>query len=165
MPGEYVVPKAYNRHFAINLAAASGPAQWAEIAEGITSRGNSISEKTTEYTDMAGRGVAEKDTESITITRNFSGFRKLGDKAQDAVIDRLRDLNNRTVEYVEWYDNALDAEKNAWKGQASLSISDDGSGNAGSRESIAFSLTEMGQPVRGKVVASDGTITFTEVET
>ena len=66
MPGTYVKPKAYNRRWWIDIGT-DNTAQWAEIARGITSRGNSISESKDDYYDMAGRGVAESEVSGITV--------------------------------------------------------------------------------------------------
>ena len=55
MPGTYITPKTFNRRWWIDLSANDSP-QWAEVASGITSRGNSINEQSQEYYDMAGRG-------------------------------------------------------------------------------------------------------------
>lgn len=162
MPGEYIKPKAYNRRWYIDIGTTAAP-EWVEVARGITSRGNAISEQTTDYTDMAGRGVAEKETESISIVRNFSGFRVIGDEAQDAVfIARMYDLNNRTVPFMEFYDNMPTGKPNGHKGTAAIQITDDGSGNAAARETIGFGLGIVGLPETGTVtLGEDGAPSFT----
>ena len=43
MAGTYTKPKAYNRRFFINIGTSEVP-EWAEISQGITSRGNSFTE-------------------------------------------------------------------------------------------------------------------------
>lgn len=104
MPGTYAKPKAYNRIWWIDVRAAEQP-EWAKIAVGISSRGNSINEQSQDYYDMEGRGVAESEVTSVAVTRTFTGWRAIGDKAQDAVMERLYDLDNRTVDFIECYDN------------------------------------------------------------
>ena len=104
MPGTYVKPKAYNRIWWIDVRAAEQP-EWAKIAVGISSRGNSINEQSQEYYDMAGRGVAESEITGVSVSRTFTGFRRFGDAAQDAIMDRLYDLDNRKVKFIECYDN------------------------------------------------------------
>ena len=47
MPGTYITPKTFNRRWWIDLSANDSP-QWAEVASGITSRGNSINEQSQE---------------------------------------------------------------------------------------------------------------------
>ena len=162
MPGTYVKPKAYNRRWWIDIGT-DNTAQWAEIARGITSRGNSISESKDDYYDMAGRGVAESEVSGITVQRSFSGFRVMGDEAQDNIIERLYDLEHRAVKFLECYDNP--AAAGAFKGRqgmATLSITDDGSGDANKRENIAFALNIEGTPAKGTAaIAADGTPTFT----
>ena len=61
--------------------------------------------------------------------------------------DALYDLDKRVVEYVEYYDNMEGV--NGWKGTASITISDDGSGDTANRETIGFGLNQIGKPVRG----------------
>lgn len=75
------------------------------LPPGITSRGNSINEQSQEYYDMAGRGVAESEVTGVSVSRTFTGFRRFGDAAQDAIMDRLYDLDNRKVKFIECYDN------------------------------------------------------------
>ena len=110
MPGTYAKPKAYNRIWWIDVRAAEQP-EWAKIAVGISSRGNSINEQSQDYYDMEGRGVAESEVTSVAVTRTFTGWRAIGDKAQDAVMERLYDLDNRTVDFIECYDNMEKAAK------------------------------------------------------
>jgi hypothetical protein len=162
MAGTFIKPKAFNRRWWINIGTTAAPA-WAEIAHGISSRGNSINETKDDYYDMAGRGVAESDITGVTVQRSFTGVRVIGDAAQDNIIDRLYELNRRAVEYIECYDNMVDATKpNGRKGTATLSITDDGSGDAAKRENIAFALNIQGTPTRGQVAVADGVPTFTE---
>ena len=115
---------------------------------------------------MSERGTSDVESSSQTITRTFSGNRFLGDPAQDSIfIDRMYSLDNRQVEFMEYHDNAPTswADKgNGYKGLANIQISDDGGGDAGSRESIEFSLLYAGRPTRGTVtIAADtGVPTF-----
>ncbi len=74
MPGKYVTPRAYNRRWWIDLSVNDTP-EWAEIAKGISSRGNSINEQSQDYYDMAGRGVAESEVTGVTVSRTWSGWR------------------------------------------------------------------------------------------
>jgi len=89
MPGTYAKPKAYNRIWWIDVRAAEQP-EWAKIAVGISSRGNSINEQSQDYYDMEGRGVAESEVTSVAVTRTFTGWRAIGDKAQDAVMENTQ---------------------------------------------------------------------------
>ncbi len=163
MPGTYTKPKSFNRRFFINIGSSMVP-EWVEISQGITSRGNSFTENEEEFYYMADRGTAEKEPTTQNISRTFSGNRFIGDKAQDEIfINRLYDLENRSVEFMEFYDNVKDGP-NGYKGNASLTISDDGSGDTQSRETIGFGLSINGKPTRGTVTLSeDGVPTFTEV--
>lgn len=163
MAGTYTKPKAFNRRFFINIGTSESPT-WAEIAVGITSRGNSFSENEEEYYYMNERGTAEKEPSTQSISRTFSGNRFVGDAAQDEIfINRLYDLENREVEYLEFYDN-ISSGANGWKGKASLTVSDDGSGDTQNRETIGFGLAMNGKPVRGTVALTDGVPTFTAAE-
>ena len=163
MPGTYMKPKAYNRHFALNLGTDASP-DWAEISVGISSRGNSFTENTEDFYYMNNKGTAETEPTNQKISRTFSGNRFIGDKAQDAVfIDRLYDLDNREAEYLEWYDNYPEGKANGYKGKCALTVSDDGSGDTSSRETIGFGFSINGKPVAGTVtVTEEGKITFAE---
>ena len=158
MAGTYTKPKAYNKRFLLNIGTTGSP-KWVEVARGITSRGNNFSESSETYYPMDQRGTAEIETTSQSVSRTWSGFRVIGDEAQDYVfIDALYDLDKRSVEFVEYYDNVEGV--NGWKGIASLTISDDGSGDTANRETIGFGLNLIGKPVRGTAtVAYSPTIT------
>lgn len=160
MPGTYITPKTFNRRWWIDLSANDSP-QWAEVASGITSRGNSINEQSQEYYDMAGRGVAESEVTGVSVSRTFTGFRRFGDAAQDAIMDRLYDLDKRKVKFIECYDNMGSGKPNGRQGEGVLSITDDGSGDAQNRENISFGLKILGTPQKGTVtIGEDGTPTF-----
>lgn len=165
MAGTYTKPKAYNKRFLLNIGTTESP-KWVEVARGITSRGNNFSESSETYYPMDQRGTAEIETTSQSVSRTWSGFRVIGDAAQDYVfIDALYDLDKRTVEFVEYYDNVEGV--NGWKGNASLTISDDGSGDTANRETIGFGLNLIGKPVRGTATVSYSptiTVEFTEAE-
>ena len=158
MAGTYTKPKAYNKRFLLNIGTTESP-KWVEVARGITSRGNNFSESSETYYPMDQRGTAEIETTSQSVSRTWSGFRVIGDEAQDYVfIDALYDLDKRSVEFVEYYDNVEGV--NGWKGIASLTISDDGSGDTANRETVGFGLNQIGKPVRGTAtVAYSPTIT------
>ncbi|NLS84147.1 MAG: hypothetical protein GXZ14_00835 [Ruminococcaceae bacterium] len=161
MAGTFTKPKAYNRRIFINFGTETA-ASWAEVAAGITSRGASVSEQSEDYYDMAGRGVAETETTGVKIGRTFSGYRVIGDTAQDEVFwNRMTDLNKRQVEVIEFYDN-ITGTTNGRKGTAAISISDDGSGDATARENISFGYTFIGEPKAGKVTLTGGVPTFTD---
>lgn len=161
MAGTYTKPKAYNRRFFINIGTSEVP-EWAEISQGITSRGNSFTENEEEFYYMADRGTAEKEPTTQNISRTFSGNRFIGDKAQDEIlINRIYDLENRSVEFIECYDN-VSSGPNGYKGNASITISDDGSGDTSARETIGFGLSINRKPERGTVVIAEGEPTFTK---
>ena len=160
MPGKYVTPRTYNRRWWIDVSTNDSP-EWAEIAKGISSRGNSISEQSQDYYDMAGRGVAESEVTGITVSRTWSGWRVLGDKAQDAIMDKLYSLDGRRVKFLECYDNMGAEAINGHQGYAVLSITDDGSGDANNRENISFGMKIEGAPEAGTVtISEDGVPTF-----
>ena len=147
MAGTYTKPKAYNKRFLLNIGMTES-SKWVEVARGITSRGNNFSESSETYYPMDQRGTAEIETTSQSVSRTWSGFRVIGDEAQDYVfIDALYDLDKRNVEFIEYYDNVEGV--NGWKGIASLTISDDGSGDTANRETVGFGLNLIGKPVRG----------------
>lgn len=161
MAGNWVKPKTYNRHFAINIGTSDDPV-WAEFCKGVSSRGNSINEETEEYYDMCGRGVADTEVVGQQISRTFSGFRVFGDRAQDFIyFDRLYDFNSREVEYLDWYDNMpadiVTARGNGCKGTGTLTIADDGSGDANARENVEWGLTNNGIPTSGNVKKNEPT--------
>lgn len=159
MAGTYIKPKAYNKRYFINFGTSEEP-KWAEIARGITSRGNNFSESSETYYPMDQRGTAEIETTSQSVSRTWSGFRVIGDAAQDAIlIDALYDLDKRNVEYVEYYDNVTGV--NGWRGNGSLTISDDGSGDTANRETIGIGLNIIGKPQRGTVVMTNTSDTIT----
>lgn len=163
MPGTYIKPRAFNRRIFINIGSSIVP-QWAEIAVGISSRGVTFTENEEEYYYMSERGTAEKEPTTQSISRTFTGNRFVGDAAQDAIfIDRLYALDKREVEYMEFYDNVPVGKPNGWMGRASITVSDDGSGDVSNRENIGFGLSINGKPKRGTVtLEDDGTPTFTE---
>lgn len=159
MPGTYVKPKVYNRKFLINIGGAEAP-HWAEIAAGITSRGNSFTENSEEYQYISNEGAAETEPTTQSVTRTFSGNRFIGDAAQDEIfIRRIYDLDSREVEFMEYYKDVPGA--NGWKGRATILIADDGSGDSTARETIGFNLAVNGKPQRGTVtVGEDGVPVF-----
>ena len=160
MPGTYLTPRSYNRPWWIDVSA-NGTPEWAEIAKGISSRGTNISEQSQDYYDMAGRGVAESEVTGITVSRTWSGWRVLGDKAQDAIMEKLYSLDGRRVKFLECYDNMGDEAVNGHQGFAVLSVTDDGSGDANNRENIGFGLKIEGTPEAGTVtIGEGGTPTF-----
>lgn len=160
MPGTYLTPRSYNRRWWIDVSVNDTP-EWAEIAKGISSRGTNISEQSQDYYDMAGRGVAESEVTGITVSRTWSGWRVLGDKAQDAIMEKLYSLDGRRVKFLECYDNMGDEAVNGHQGFAVLSVTDDGSGDANNRENISFGLKIEGTPEAGTVtIGEDGTPTF-----
>ena len=110
---------------------------------------------------MAGRGVAESEVTGITVSRTWSGWRVLGDKAQDAIMEKLYSLDGRRVKFLECYDNMGDEAVNGHQGFAVLSVTDDGSGDANNRENIGFGLKIEGTPEAGTVtIGEGGTPTF-----
>ena len=160
MPGTYLTPRSYNRRWWIDVSVNDTP-EWAEIAKGISSRGTNISEQSQDYYDMAGRGVAESEVTGITVSRTWSGWRVLGDKAQDAIMEKLYSLDGRRVKFLECYDNMGDEAVNGHQGFAVLSVTDDGSGDANNRENIGFGLKIEGTPKAGTVtIGEGGTPTF-----
>lgn len=160
MPGTYLTPRSYNRRWWIDVSVKGTP-EWAEIAKGISSRGTNISEQSQDYYDMAGRGVAESEVTGITVSRTWSGWRVLGDKAQDAIMEKLYSLDGRRVKFLECYDNMGDEAVNGHQGFAVLSVTDDGSGDANNRENIGFGLKIEGTPEAGTVtIGEGGTPTF-----
>lgn len=160
MPGTYLTPRSYNRRWWIDVSV-NGTPEWAEIAKGISSRGTNISEQSQDYYDMAGRGVAESEVTGITVSRTWSGWRVLGDKAQDAIMEKLYSLDGRRVKFLECYDNMADEAVNGHQGFAVLSVTDDGSGDANNRENIGFGLKIEGTPEAGTVtIGAGGVPTF-----
>lgn len=167
MAGTFFKPKARGRKFAVNFGTVAAPA-WHLICFGISSRGTDFSEDKEEYEYMCGG----KDTEPTeqTVSRSFSGNRFIGDPAQDAIfIDRIFNMDNRHVQVYEWYDGQpaeiTTAKGNGWSYDATITISDDGSGDAPERETIGFSLDINGTPKRGTVeqagTEEEPTFTFT----
>ncbi len=160
-------PKNYNRRMLINLGTSETP-DWQLIADGILSRGNSISETTNDYYYMAGLGTADTETSSQVISVNFTGHRNVGNAVQDYILDEvLYDLSGRDVEFMDYDDTVVIPSTgtkpvNGAKGTASISISDFGSGNAQERQTIAFALRYKGKPTRGTVVATttEGVTTY-----
>ena len=157
MPGTYLTPRSYNRRWWIDVSVNDTP-EWAEIAKGISSRGTNISEQSQDYYDMAGRGVAESEVTGITVSRTWSGWRVLGDKAQDAIMEKLYSLDGRRVKFLECYDNMGDEAVNGHQGFAVLSVTDDGSGDANNRENIGFGLKIEGTPEAGTVTIGAGVV-------
>ena len=157
MPGTYLTPRSYNRRWWIDVSVNDTP-EWAEIAKGISSRGTNISEQSHDYYDMAGRGVAESEVTGITVSRTWSGWRVLGDKAQDAIMEKLYSLDGRRVKFLECYDNMGDEAVNGHQGFAVLSVTDDGSGDANNRENIGFGLKIEGTPEAGTVTIGAGDV-------
>lgn len=165
MPGTYIKPKAYNRRFFIDIGTSETP-KWVELARGIASRSNSFTEETENYYYMDGRGTAETDATTQTVTRTFSGNRVIGDEAQDYLFfDNVYNLDGRVVPFMEFYDNMETGKENGWKGTYTLSISDDGSGDATARETVGINASINGIPERGTVTLSDGVPTFSPAST
>lgn len=159
-------PKNYNRIMLINIGTTETP-NWKRIAEGILSRGNSISETTNDFYYMINNGTADTETSSQVISVSFTGHRDVGDAAQDYILDTvLYDLSKRDVEFMDYEDTIAipgtgTKPVNGVKGTASISISDFGSGNTPDRQTIGFSLRFKGKPIRGTVEKTEATYTFT----
>ena len=156
-------PKNYNRVMAVRPADKEN-APYMVIAEGIMSRANNISETTESYQYLSGRGTAEKAVTGQEVGVSFSGHRKAGDPAQDYILDEvLYDIDSRDVEFLD-YDDGIESGPNGYKGRANIQITDFGSGDAGSRQNIGFTLNFQGKPEKGTVAKSaDNKLTFTSV--
>lgn len=115
------------------------------------------------YQYMDNRGTADTDVTGQEVSAAFTGHRKIGDAAQDYILDEvLYDLDKREVEFLDFDDSIAAGSPNGWKGRARLQISDFGSGNAADRQSISFTLNYVGKPVRGTVTKdTSGKLTFT----
>lgn len=165
MAEEYAKPKAYNRRFYLNLGSGLQP-EWAQVAAGITARATRVSETLEQYFYMDNRGGAESAAAGQSVTRLFSGNRFLGDPAQDAILlERMYAMDRQEMEFLEFYDNMPEGPRESWgngcRGRATVRISDDGSGGAGEREVIQFSLQIHGQPQRGVVALENDVPCFT----
>ena len=111
--------------------------------------------------DYVVQGERMGEVTGVSVSRTFTGFRRFGDAAQDAIMDRLYDLDNRKVKFIECYDNLGSGKPNGRQGEGVLSITDDGSGDAQNRENISFGLKILGTPQKGTVtIGEDGTPTF-----
>lgn len=156
-------PKNYNRNMAINLKGDAAADDYKLIASGILSRTNSISESKSSYQYMDNRGTADTDVTGQEVSAAFTGHRKIGDAAQDYILDDvLYDLDKREVEFLDYDDSIAAGSPNGWKGKARLQITDNGSGNAADRQSISFALNYVGKPIRGTVTKdASGKLTFT----
>lgn len=157
------IPKNYNEHLFVDFGTIDTP-DWQEFCKGITSRGVDISEDTEEYYDFCGRGSPDTDVTTQTVTRNYTGYRALGDPAQDHVfLDLLYNLDLRNVRYIRYYDNPPTSwttptpRGNGWQGNGKITIADDGSGDATARQNIDFSILEEGYPTRGTVAVDPDT--------
>ena len=73
---------------------------------------------------------------------------------------RLYDLDKRKVKFLECYDNMNAEAENGHQGEAVLTITDDGSGDAGNRENISFGLKIIGTPTPGTVTIAENVPTF-----
>lgn len=158
-------PKNFNRKFLIDLGTAETP-KWVPLAVGIMSHGSSFNETSEKFYYMSDEGSPDSDVVSQEVTRSFTGHRVVGDEAQDYILETvLYEINNRRVRFVE-YDSGVDVTEtpmpvNGWKGEGTLSISDDGSGDTASRQNISFSLSINGKPERGTMKQEDGVYTWT----
>ena len=74
MPGTYLTPRAYNRRWWIDVST-NGTPEWAEIAKGISSRGNSISGQGQDYYDNMGAEAVNghQGVAVLSITDDGSG--------------------------------------------------------------------------------------------
>lgn len=112
-------PKNYNRNMAINLKGDAAADDYKLIASGILSRTNSISESKSSYQYMDNRGSADTDVTGQEVSAAFTGHRKIGDAAQDYILDEvLYDLDKREVEFLDYDDSIAAGSPNGWKGKA-----------------------------------------------
>lgn len=157
-------PKNYNRNMVINIGTPDAP-NYVLIATGVLSRANNISEETEQNYYMDGRGTAETAVTSQNVSVSFTGHRAVGDPAQDYILDEvLFQIDNRDVEFYD-YDDSIPttgpkARPNGWKGIATISISDFGSGDAKARQNISFTLNFKGKPDRGMVTKTNNTYSW-----
>ena len=94
---------------AINLKGDAETDNYKLIASGILSRTNSISESKSSYQYMDNRGTADTDVTGQEVSAAFTGHRKIGDAAQDYILDDvLYDLDKREVEFLD-YDDSIAA--------------------------------------------------------
>lgn len=149
-------PKNYNRIFLMNLGTPEAP-DLKPITVGISATETEIEEESEDYYYMDGRGTPESEPATQKIVRTFTGHRKIGDPVQDMVFDMmLEDLDKRSVEIVEYYDIIEPNKPNGKKYPASVSIQNDGSGEAQMRTEISFSITKTGAAEKGTVTKEVG---------
>ena len=157
-------PKNYNRIYLMNLGTKE-EADWKPITVGIAATETEIEEESEDYYYMAGRGTPESEPATQKITRTFTGHRKLGDPVQDMVFDMmLEDLGKRDTEIIEYYDVIDAGSPNGKRYPATVSIQNDGSGEAQMRSDISFSITKTGASEKGTVTNADGTYTWAKAE-
>lgn len=157
-------PKNYNRIYLMNLGTAEEP-DFKPITVGISSTEVEVEEESEDYYYMDGRGTPESEPATQKITRTFAGHRKLGDPVQDHVFDvMLEDLNKRNTEIIEYNDMMEAGTPNGKKYPATVSVQNDGSGEAQMRQEISSSITKTGASEKGTVTNANGTYTWTKAE-
>lgn len=115
-------PKNYNRNMAINLKGDAETDNYKLIASGILSRTNSISESKSSYQYMDNRGTADTDVTGQEVSAAFTGHRKIGDAAQDYILDDvLYDLDKREVEFLDYDDSIAAGQPERLEGQGAAS--------------------------------------------
>ena len=148
-------PKNYNRVYLMNLG--TDMEDWKPITVGIAATETEIEEENEDYYYMDGRGTPESEPATQKITRTFTGHRKIGDPVQDMVFDvMLENLDKRAVEIIEYYDIIDSGTPNGKRYPATVSIQNDGSGEAQMRSEISFSITKTGPSEKGTVTKSEG---------
>ena len=131
-------PKNYNRVYLMNLG--TDMEDWKPITVGIAATETEIEEENEDYYYMDGRGTPESEPATQKITRTFTGHRKIGDPVQDMVFDDIIDSGT----------------PNGKRYPATVSIQNDGSGEAQMRSEISFSITKTGPSEKGTVTKSEG---------
>lgn len=146
----------------LNLGTTETP-DWKPAIVGISSRTNAVSEETQDYYYMSGKGSAETEPTTQKVSVTFTGHRAVGDPLQDKVMDdMLFDMEIRNLEFID-YQDIIDAPgaSNGWKGDASITITDFGSGEANVRQTISFTMNLKGKPERGSVAYDNITKKYT----
>lgn len=159
-----MTPKNYNRIYLMNLGTPAEP-DWKPITVGISATEVEVEEEAEDYYYMDGRGTPESEPATQKITRTFTGHRKVGDPVQDYVFDvMMEDLNKRNTEIIEYNDMIAAGTPNGKKYPATVSVQNDGSGEAQLRQDISFSITKTGASEKGTVTNSDGDYTWAKAQ-
>lgn len=125
-------------------------AQWAQLAEGITTITPSANDKSEETSYWIDQGATETEVTGKTFKITVAGHRTIGDKAQDFVADKFMKIGDQVKTLVRWTDPA--GKTISFVGTMTAIVPFGGAANA--KQTFSFSISANGVMKYGTASAS-----------